>query len=132
MERNVKSLFRRWQDRWLVVGYNNVFYYEYPEDPPHAIRDSIIWDSDTDFKIMHIGTRHVVGEFKVSRRNLKIQMEGTMNGLICIDYVVKAFRKSQYTNPHRFTSFAPIRENNDCTFFSDGIGYYEEAFKAFE
>lgn len=94
LEKQVKNIFRRWQKRWLVVGYNNVFYYEYPEDPPHAIRDSIIWDSDTIFEILHIGMRHVVGEFKVSRRKLKIQMDRTMNGLICIYYIVRAFRKS--------------------------------------
>lgn len=132
LEKRVKSVFRRWQKRWIVVGYNNLFYYESPEDPPTAIRDNIIWDSDTLFEIQHIGMRHVVGEFQISRRKLKIQFDGTMNGLICISYIVKAFRKSQYTAPHRFTSFAPIRENNDCTFFSDGIGYFEEAFKAFE
>ncbi len=132
LEKRVKSVFRRWQTRWLVVGYNNLFYYEYPEDPPTAVRDNIIWDSDTLFEIQHIGMRHVVGEFQISRRKLRIQMDRTMNGLICIYYIVKAFRKSQYTAPHRFTSFAPIRENNDCTFFSDGIGYFEEVYKAFE
>lgn len=130
LEKQIKQIFKRWQKRWLVVGNNNIFYYEYPEDPAYAIRDNVLFDTDTSFQILHIGRRHVEAMFDMSRRKLKISIEGTINGIICLSYVVKAFLKSPYTKIHRFTSFAPIREGNDCIFFSDGIGYYKELYAA--
>jgi phosphatidylserine/phosphatidylglycerophosphate/cardiolipin synthase-like enzyme len=132
LEKRIKQVFRRWQDRWLVVGYNNVFYYEKPEDPPGSMRDNIIFDNDTMLKIEHVGSRHVRALFIISRRDLRISLDGTMNGLICLYYIVRAFLKSNYTKPHRFTSFAPIRDGNDCVFFADGVGYFQEVHKAFE
>lgn len=131
-EKKVKSVFRRWQDRWLVVGKHNVFYYEKPEDPDSSMRDNISFDTDTDFLIEHVGQNHVVGLFKISRRDLRIRFDGTMNGLISMEYIIKAIRHSNYTRPHRFTSFAPIRDGNDCVLFADGIGYYHEVYKNFE
>ena len=130
LEKQIKSLFKRWQKRWLVIGQNNVFYYEYPEDPAYAIRDNILFDNDTSFEILHIGRTHVEGMFDLSRRKLKISIDGTINGLICLSYVIKAFLRSPYTKINRFTSFAPIREGNDCLFFADGVGYYKELYSA--
>lgn len=129
-EKQIKKAFKRWQTRWLVVGYNNLFYYQYPEDPPHAIRDSIPFDNDMTFDILKIGRSHVTSMITISRRKLKLSIEGTMNGLICMSYIIRAFRLSPYTAPHRFTSFAPPREGNDCVFFADGVGYYKELYEA--
>lgn len=131
-EKLVKTVIRRWQDRWLVVGYNNLFYYEKPEDPPGSVRDNIIFDNETVFKILHIGRTHVEAQLEISRRTLRISIDKTANGLICLDYIIKAFKRSPYTSPHRFTSFAPIRDGNDCIFYADGIGYYQDVYEAFE
>lgn len=129
-EKQIKKVFKRWQTRWLVVGYNNIFYYQYPEDPPHAIRDSIPFDNSMSMDILKISSSYVTCMITISRRRLKLSIDGTMNGLICMSYIVRAFRLSAYTAPHRFTSFAPIREGNDCIFFSDGVGYYKELYEA--
>lgn len=130
LEKTLKQIFKRWQKRWLVVGKNNVFYYEKPEDPAYSIRDNVLFDNDTNFDILHVGRTHVEAMFNLSRRKLKISIDGTVNGLICLSYIVKALMKSPYTKVNRFTSFAPIRDGNDCIFFSDGVGYYKELYAA--
>ena len=132
LEKRIKNVFRRWQDRWLVLGYNNLFYTETAEDPPGGVRDNIAFDNDTVLNLLHVGRFHVVCQFEISRRNLKVQTLGTVNGIICMDYMIKAFSHSPYTPLHRFTSFAPVREGNDCVFFSDGVGYYKELKKALD
>lgn len=129
-EKQVKTVFRRWQHRWLVVGYNSLFYYEYPEDPPHSVRDSIPFDNDMTLDVQHIGSHSVTAIITISRRKLKLKIDRQMNGLICLDYIVKALRKSCYTGINRFNSFAPVRENNDCTFFADGVGYFKELYES--
>ena len=131
-EKMVKTVIRRWQDRWLVIGYNNIFYYEKPEDPSNSVRDNVVFDSETVFKIIHVGRTHVQAQIELCRRILRISIDKTANGLICLDYIIKAFKRSHYTVPHRFTSFAPIRDGNNCVFYADGIGYYHDVFEAFE
>jgi len=127
-----KKTSHRWQKRWLVIGFNNLFYYKYAEDAPDTIRDSIPFDTETRFNVLEFNPEGCVAEFKMHRRTLEVEITDGMNGLFAIYYVIKAFRFSYYTKPHRFTSFAPIRENNNCKFFIDGKGYFEEVFKAFE
>ena len=132
LERSLKNLCKRWQDRWVVLGNSSLFYYEKCQDPANAIRDNIPFDNETQLQITSIGRWSCECILIISRRSLKLKFKKNINGLICLDYLVKSFRKSIYTKPQRFRSFAPIRENNDCILFSDGIGYYEEVFKAFE
>lgn len=131
-EKIVKTVIRRWQNRWFVIGYNNIFYYEKPQDPSHSVRDNVVFDSETVFQILHVGRTHVQAQIELCRRILRISIDKTANGLICLDYIIKAFKRSKYTVPHRFTSFAPIRDGNNCVFYADGIGYFQDVYEAFE
>ncbi len=132
LERSAKSLCKRWQDRWIVLGNSSLFYYEKGQDPANGIRDNIPFDNETRLQVTSIGRWSCECVLVISRRSLKLKFNRNINGLICLDYLVKSFRKSIYTRPQRFRSFAPVRDNNDCVLFSDGIGYYEEVYRAFE
>ena len=43
--------------------------------------------------------------------------------------LILAFGASNYTNPPRYGSFAPVRENSTCEWYVDGQGYFESVYK---
>lgn len=130
--RNVKSVFKRWQSRWVVLGPNNIFYYETSEDAGDKMRDSVPIDTETTVTVTEANNDSLVLDFIMSRRTLRIRIEEPLAGFIGLHYVAKVFRRNQYAKPHRFESFAPIREKNDCTFYHDGEEYFRDMFNALE
>lgn len=130
--RNVKSVFSRWQTRWIVLSSTSLFYYETPEDKGDKMKDSVTFDSDTQVVLGECSSSYFQIQFKLSRRVLLLEIPGSINGIINLHYIAKLFKKSPYAHTNRFKSFAPIRERNDCMFFPDGEGYYDEMRKAIE
>ena len=130
--KNAKNMFRRWQQRWVVITSTNLMYYESPEDGGDKMRDSVPFDTDTIVTVAEFDKDSVTLDFILSRRTLRIRVADTLRGLIALHYVEKGFRLNKYARPHRFTSFAPIRENNDCTFYVNGQEYFKDVQAAIE
>lgn len=130
--RNVKSVFSRWQTRWVVLSSSSLFYYETPEDKGDTMRDSVTFDSDTQVVLGECTKNHLQLDFMLSRRTLMLEIPEALNGLINLHYIAKLFKKSAYAHTNRFKSFAPMRERNDCMFFPDGEGYFHEMRQAIE
>ena len=107
-------------------------YYESPEDGGDKMRDSVPFDTDTVVTVAECDNKSLTLDFILSRRTLRIRVADALRGLIALHYVEKGFRMNKYARPHRFTSFAPIRENNDCTFYVDGQDYFKDAHAAIE
>lgn len=131
-ERAAKKLFKRWQRRWIVIAYNSISYYKNAEDKSWAMRDSIALDCETELTFLGCDKGRSQIEIAISRRLLTLEVLGCIEGLIAMHYIVEAIGLSYYTKKHRFFSFAPIRENNDCAFFADGKGYFEAVFSDIE
>lgn len=123
-KRVAKSIFSHWQNRWMAIGYNSVWYYRKAEDDPQMMRDNIPMDQTASMKIIDISSHKVKLELLMSRRKLLIEVKDVTNGLYVLRCFVKAFTSSYYTTRHRFLSFAPPRKNNDCEFFIDGENYF--------
>lgn len=132
ISRNVKSMFRRWQTRWLILTPNSLCYYENAEEFGNTMRDCIPFDNDTIVLLKEFSNTNVKMEFLISRRTLLIEVSDILNGLIALHNIEKVFRFCSYTKIQRFKSFAPIRERNDCMFFPDGEGYFFEVFNAIQ
>ena len=96
------------------------------------MRDSIPFDTETRLEVLTVSPKNVMIQFILSRRKIKIDVATGIKGLFALEAIVRAFKKSWYTRPHRFTSFAPIRHNNECLFYVDGKGYYEDVFVGIE
>lgn len=131
-QRIVKDVTKHWQDRWIVVGPNNVFYFEKPFDSPNGCRDCLAFDGDSSLELTHVGRKHVECILSISRKELHLRFSGVLTGLINYYHIVAAMKRSNYCQPHRFSSFAPIRQSNECDLFSDGVGYYKRLKHAFE
>lgn len=129
---NVKSIFKRWQTRWVVLGSTNLFYYDTPEDDGKKMRDSIPFDSDTIVNVIDVSSKDLTLEFTLSRRILRLRIEDNLAGVIALHYIAKTFKVNHYAMPQRFGSFAPIRQNNDCVFFHDGADYFKNMFEHIE
>lgn len=130
--RNVKSVFRRWQTRWMVLTPTHLMYYSTPEETGSTMKDSITFDADTEVVLEDCDKYSVRIVFMLSRRTLRLEVKDAVAGLIAIHYILKVFKNSTYAQIHRFESFAPERDRNDCMFFADGEGYYHELQKAVE
>jgi len=129
LEKLVKSMFGRWQKRWVFVGYNSIWYYESAEDEHWKIRDCIPMDLSTRFQVSEINEKKgVTFELFMSRRKLKLNVGNMIDGLYAVWSIVKAFMCSTYTVKHRFHSFAPLRMKNDVDFYVDGEGYFAELY----
>ena len=67
---NVKSVFSRWQTRWVVLSTSNLFYYATPEDKGNSMKDSINFDSDTQVVLGECSKSKLEINFMLSRRSL--------------------------------------------------------------
>lgn len=130
--RNAKSIFRRWQDRWVVITAHTVSYYGTADWKPTAVKDFVPFDVDTKVILKEHTNKSMNIEFELPRRTLTIRIKDAMNGFINLHNIVKIFRRNKYAVPQRFGSFAPQRKGNDCTFFHDGEGYFFELSKSLE
>lgn len=127
IEKMVKGVFSRWQRRWVSVGYNNIWYYESPEDEHWKLRDCIPMDLTTSLKILEVDSKNgVIFELYMSRRRLQLSIKDFVSGLYALWSITKAFMSSTFAVKHRFHSFAPPRMRNDVEFFIDGEGYFNK------
>lgn len=123
--RGFKAVINRSQQRWLLIGYNNIWYYNDSSAHPDQMSDNMMLDQSCKLSILKLTTRHITIKIEMSRRSLKIKLD-YYQGLYAYNSLVKAFRYSSYSCLHRFKSFAPERDQNDCRLFSDGKGYFRE------
>lgn len=130
--RNVKSVLKRWQSRWVVLTPTHLMYYATPEETGSNMKDSVTFDADTEVVIEECDKYSVTVVFHLSRRTLKLQVKDAIAGMISLNYIAEVFKQSTYAHIHRFESFAPVRDRNDCMFFADGEGYYHEIQNALE
>lgn len=130
--RNFKSVLKRWQSRWVVLTPTHLMYYATPEETGLNMKDSVTFDADTEVVIEECDKYSVTFVFHLSRRTLKLQVKDALAGMISLNYIAEVFKQSTYAQIHRFESFAPVRDRNDCMFFADGEGYYHELQNALE
>jgi phosphatidylserine/phosphatidylglycerophosphate/cardiolipin synthase-like enzyme len=123
--RGFKSLLNQGQLRWLMIGYNNVWYYSDSTCQPDQMNDNMMLDLSCRLRLEKFTTRHIIIVIEMSRRSLKIELP-YYQGLYAYNSLVTAFRYSSYSCLHRFKSFAPPREQNDCELFVDGKGYFKD------
>lgn len=123
--RGFKSVLKRGQLRWLMIGYNNIWYYSDSNCGPHKMSDNMMVDLSCKLILEKVTTRKVVIIIEMSRRTLEIQLP-YYQGLYAFNSLVTAFRYSSYSCLHRFKSFAPPRDQNDCKLYVDGKGYFKD------
>ncbi|GFS13250.1 phospholipase D1 [Elysia marginata] len=121
-----------WNRRWLVVKDNCVLYIR-PEDG--LVRDALLMDSAFKVRcgIRETGATHGVLIENYSRK-LLIKCWTSRKAKEWAEellYVAKTLA-SDYTNPTRFGSFAPARENTHARWFVDGNTYFEAVADALE
>jgi len=128
----LKSLFPRWQERWMVVGNNHIRYYKSPSDPPYSIRDNVPFDSNSQLLLERVTARQLVFAIKLPRRRLRIKVEGLVEGLSALLGIARLFEVSEYTRINTHSSFAPVRSGNAFDYFIDGKGYFEKVLDTLE
>ncbi|GFN77900.1 phospholipase d1 [Plakobranchus ocellatus] len=121
-----------WNKRWLVVKDSCILYIR-PEDG--HVRDTLLMDSAFKVRcgIRETGAKHGVLIENYSRKLLikcwtSRKAKEWAEELV---YVAKTLA-SDYTNPTRFGSFAPARENAYARWFVDGNTYFEAVADALE
>jgi len=124
-----KSAFNWAQKRWFCISYNNIWYYKESSDEPSQMKDNVMVDTSSQIKVYTVTKREVVVELIMSRRRLKLKCSDPIHGLYVVKSLVEAFNYSNYSRIHKFASFAPIRPKNDCKFYIDGQGYFEDLHK---
>ena len=128
----LKSLFPRWQERWMVVGRNHIRYYKSPSDPPYSIRDNVPFDSNSQLLVERVTPSEIVFVIRLPRRRLRIKVKELVEGLCAILGIAKLFEVSEYTRINCHSSFAPARPGNAFDYFIDGKGYFERVHQALE
>ncbi len=130
--KTLKSVFRGYHKRWVVISATNLFYYATAEDRGSEMKDNISFDAQTNVKLLECHPGNVVLEFTLSRRSVKLRVSDLLKGVLSLHYIAKLYRKSAYCRSHRFDSFAPVRQNNDCQLFADGACYFRELYEHLE
>ena len=64
-----------------------------------------------------------------SSRKLHLEALDIFSYLDLLSSLFQAFEASAYSQPPRYSSFAPIRENSVCEWFIDGQSYFETLFE---
>lgn len=124
----IKSLFKRWQNRWLVIGHHSLWYYRAFDDEPFAIRDNIQVDNTAMVNWTAVSNKGVEIDLFFSRRKLSIAVDDLMDGLNAIHYLTQLFKVNEYCKLHQFQAFSPKRKENNVQFFSDGETYFDKVF----
>lgn len=127
--RCLKSTFTRWQKRWIVIGFNNVWYYEDFAKQGNQIRDNVPMDFSTEIEISGASKKYVEIDLLMNRRDIRIRAFDFTQGLSALGRIIKAVTCSHYTRRHKFMSFAPMRYHNSCEFYIRGEKYFQEAFR---
>lgn len=122
--RNVKKVFRRWQERWVILTPTNIAYYGSPDDPATDMRDSVAFDTDCIISVAEFSEKGITIDMEMSRRTLRIFIARPLEGLLGLHYISKIFRTNPYTQKHINNAFAPLRHYNDCLLFHDGQEYF--------
>ena len=130
--RCLKSCCTRWQKRWVVIGFNNIFYYQNFSVEGNQIRDNVPMDITSEIEINDVGKNYVCIDLMMNRRDIKIKVLDFANGIFTLGRIVKALVCSHYTKVHRFGSFAPMREKNSMKSYIRGENYFKEVYRLLE
>ncbi|KRX08542.1 hypothetical protein PPERSA_13023 [Pseudocohnilembus persalinus] len=126
--RNLLSMINNWNRRYMVITQDGVMYSKGNRNPI-KIREMLLFDSN--FK-METGQSTTGKDFGIklitSSRILVIKAYNFYQFVDIIMSFLEALEISPYTKIHRFTSFAPIRENAICKWYVDGNDYYQDVY----
>lgn len=121
-----KKFTTMWQPRWMVVSFNNICYYQTPNDPEESIKDNIPLDSSTNLVLTGYSSRDLRMSISLNRRNMAFKFEGLAEGLYGFFCFIKALCRSYFTKKHFYGSFAPMRTNNEVEFYIRGEKYFSD------
>ncbi|KAJ1921211.1 hypothetical protein H4219_000810 [Mycoemilia scoparia] len=126
---------RRWKRQWVLVRDSYIAFCSHISDPYPA--DVLL--ADSQFKMTYKKkklTGHPLHSYRItlSTANRVVQLRSDSERSIkewkrSIEMMTAS---SKWTKPHRFDSFAPIRQNSRVMWFVDGADYFHAVSEAIE
>ncbi|CAD8096905.1 unnamed protein product [Paramecium primaurelia] len=124
------TLWGRWSKRYFYISNNGVMYCKGPFGQRAQMREQLVFDYNFRMKYGKAGTGYDRGiKLEFATRHLLLVAPDYFTFTEFLTALNQAQKECPYMQPHRFSSFAPIKESH-CKWYIDGEGYFSDVMDA--
>ncbi|KAL4471562.1 hypothetical protein ABPG74_008455 [Tetrahymena malaccensis] len=120
----------RWNKRYFCITSDGVSISKGRSQNECQIREMIMFDYDfyVNYGLQETGYQRGI---RLNSSNRKLTLEAPTLFLF-FDFLMglkEAIEESPYLGTHRFASFSPLRQKNNCKWYVDGENYFKDVYK---